>query len=105
MAAFGWLLLIYLFSLASYIFVSITIDVYQRYFLSSDGLYIIKLSAIIFIPKDLIRGFVYKDYSGKSGRGGGLLKIGGMVTIVNVNNFSEFLDLMKQYGFVTEAVD
>ena len=39
------------------------------------------------------------DVNEKSGRGGGLLKIGDMVTIVSVKHFKEFLDAMKQYEY------
>ena len=93
----------YLTFLSSYLFISSIINLYQRYILAEEGLYIIKLSATIFIPKKLIRGFIYKDYSEKLGVGGGLLIIGGMATIISVKNFKEFLNLMKQYGFVIET--
>ena len=88
-----------LISIVAIIFVPTILDIIQSYLLTREGLYIKKLFATIFIPRDIIKGFVYMDVNEKSGRGGGLLKIGDMVTIVSVKHFKEFLDAMKQYGY------
>lgn len=83
------------------LFIPSVLDMYQKYLIASDGLYIIKLADVIYIPRNLIKGFVYADRNKKGRAGGGLLRIGNAVIVVTVNDFERFLEAMKRYGFQT----
>ncbi len=79
--------------------VPVALDTIQHYVITKEGLYIRKLYKTIFIPRNIIKGFIYMDIDEKSGKGGGLLKIGNMATMISVKNFDNFLKVMKQYGY------